>query len=92
MRGWRTSMRLRGGGERNMAIITSFKTFSILDAKGIIDRVRLAEEAEGKPKRKLTPVSRYLLDELIFKYFKEDAPRGTVLEMIMIEDNKNYGI
>jgi len=88
MRGWRTSMELRGGKEQEMSSITSYKTYNMLEAKGVINQIRAAEMGEGRPKRKISPVARYLLDELIRKYFKYDAPRGITLERITIKDNR----
>jgi hypothetical protein len=92
LRAWRTAMYLRGGEGHDKASITSCKSYSPRELRNVIIKIRDAEMAEGKPKRKLSPVSRYLLDELICKYFKIDAPKGHVLEMIVIEDNKYYGI
>jgi len=92
MKTWGTSVYLGGGGVSNETSITSFNSYSLIEIKDMIVRVRKAEIAEGKPKRKLSPVSTYILDELIRKYFENDAPRGNTLQMIIIEDKQQHGI
>ena len=69
--------------------ITSYKTFDMRETRTIVTQLRAGEKEPGKPKRKLRPVARYLLEELIRRYFKYEAPRGATLEKIMIKDNRH---
>lgn len=78
-------MYLKGGVGSTRACIASYKNFSLSETMGIVNQMRTAEMAKGEPKRKLKPLSRYLLDHLLHKYLEEDAPRGRMLEMIVIE-------
>jgi len=89
MRGWRTAIHLRGGEGMELSSITSYKFYNMQETKAIIEQIRAGEKEEGKPRRKLKPISRYLLEEMIRKYFKNEAPRGTTLEKIEIEDNRH---
>jgi hypothetical protein len=70
----------------------SYKTYTLLQVKEVINRHRKVETDAGLPQRKLSPVARYLLDELIQAYLKDYAPKGIILEEITIEDSKHYGL
>lgn len=85
-------MHFAGGEECSRSISTCYKTYNMLEIKDIIKQVRAVEVADGKPKREVFPVSSYLLEELIHKFFKEYAPRGAVLEKIIMRDTKYDGI
>jgi hypothetical protein len=74
------------------SVSTSHKSYRLLDVKNLVNKVRTAEVSKGLPHRKLSPVSSYLLDELIDKYFKEHGNDTVVLEEIVIKDTKQYGI
>jgi len=100
-RGWRTQMELIGGGDATKTMefpyeegefSTVYKTYSLMEVKNILTRIRLEEKSEGQPERKLAPVTRWLLEELIHQYFKTYAPKGAILQKIVIEDSKRYGI
>ena len=74
------------------SVSTVYKTYSLLEVRKILTNIRRTEENAGLPKRKLSPVFRYVLEELYRVYFDEHAPKGAVLEKIKIKDTKNYGI
>ena len=83
-RHWKTIVHV-AGVERLGAC---YKIYNLLETKDIIKRVRENENTIGLPHRTLNPVARYLLDELIANYFEEHAPKGGILEQIIIEDSK----
>jgi hypothetical protein len=91
MRGWKTEVATVGGDEDKF-ISTSYKTYTLTEASAIISQLRAGEQEIGKPKRKLKPISRYILEELIQQYFRKGAKRGTILEMITIEDTRKNGL
>ena len=88
MRGWKTEMHLRD----DESVSTVYKTYSLLDVRKVLTSIRRDEQNAGLPKRKLSPVFRYVLEDLYNMYFKDYAPKGAILEKIKIEDTKNYGI
>ena len=85
-------MYLRGEVGGHPSSSTAYKTYGLLNIKDVISKVRVAEIRKGMPKRKLSPVFRYLLDELIDNYFKDECRKGEVLEKIEIEDTAGYEI
>ena len=99
-RGWDTQMVLVGGGDATVeehrleegVYSTSYKTYSLAEVKIILDKIRKKEILAGLPKRNLSPVTRYIMEELIDQYFKNYAPKGAILEMIIIKDSKRYGV
>ena len=99
-RGWETQMILAGGGDATVdenkyeegVFSTSYKTYRMPEVKDILDKIRKKEALAGLPKRNLSPVTRYILEEMIDQYFKKYAPKGAVLEMIIIKDSKRYGV
>ena len=76
-----------GSGPKRSAI-TSFKTYSLKEAGEIMHEQRAAEMAAGLPKRKVTPITTYLLEELVQMYFRNYAPKGDILEKIIIKDRR----
>ena len=92
MRSWRTQIHTIGGDDGHKAHSTCYKTYSLREAKEIMDEQRNVEMDAGLPKRALQPMSRYILEELIMVYFKKYAPKGAILEEISIEDTKYYGV
>lgn len=92
MRSWRTEMHIRGGEDYPESCSTIYKSFSMKQVKEVLDSIRGPEVAEGLPKRKLKPISRYILEHLIQVYFEEYAPKKAILEKIIIKDTKDYGL
>jgi len=92
MRVWKTEIHLVEGEDTSRSSSTIFKSYSLLQAKSVINKARAAEIATGKEKRKLSPVSSYILDELITKYFEDTKGKDVILEKIVIKDTKGYGI
>jgi hypothetical protein len=88
LRHWETEIHAKSGSGRNISAITSFKTYSLKEAGEVMRNQRAADAAAGLPKRKVNPITTYLLEELIQMYFRDYAPRGDTLEKIMIEDQK----
>ncbi len=85
---WGTEINVRGGSGHSDSIISSYKTYSLKQAGEVMNKIRSAEIAAGKPKRKVTPIITYLLEELIHVYFKDYAPKGDILNEIIIEDQR----
>ena len=52
----------------------------------IMNKIRRAEKAAGKPKRKVSPITTYLLEEQIQMYFRDYAAKGGTLETIRIRE------
>jgi hypothetical protein len=87
MRQWKTEVQSRGRDN----VSTSYQTFNLLKARGLVTQWRAREEAEGKPKRKLSPITWYVLEELIWQFFREKDKAGDTLEKIIIKDTKANG-
>jgi len=93
MRVWKTEMHIIvPGADGTPSDSASYQSYTLMQAKAVINRIRKEEQLAGLPRRKLAPVSRYLLEELIQRYFKNYSQRGGILVDIKIEDRKQYGI
>lgn len=86
MRAWHTTLVTEAGVGRKRGSITSFKTYDLRQAGKIMNEIRAAEEAAGLPKRKINPMSVYLLEELTRMYFESYASKGDTLTSIDIEE------
>jgi hypothetical protein len=53
-----------------------------------MNKLRAVEIAAGLPKRKVNPITTYLLEELIQVYFRGHAPKGETFEKITIEEQR----
>jgi hypothetical protein len=91
-RGWKTSVSKWSGEGPNESYSTSYKTYSLQEAGALIAKYRGKEAEAGLPKRKIKPVSRYVLEELIWQFLNKDAPDGATLEMIIVEDTRAHGL
>jgi len=92
LRGWKTQLCLYGGEDHPDSEVTVYKTYRLKDIRLILNKTRKKEMGAGLPKRRLSPVFTYLLAELIEVYFRDYAPKGVVLEQIIVKDTKNYGL
>ena len=86
MRSWHTVLTTEGGVGSRRSCITSYKTYNLKLAGEVMNKVRSVEEAAGLPKRKINPISVYLLEGLIQTYFKSCASKGDILISIDIEE------
>ena len=86
MRAWDTTLRTDGGVGSKNSYTTSFKTYNLRQAGRIMNEIRAAEKADGLPKRKINPMSVYLLEELTRMYFESYASKGGTLISIDIEE------
>lgn len=86
MRSWLTEIETTGGVAGNESATTSFKTYKLLDIGKVLRATRDAAVAAGHPKRKIAPVSTYLLERLTQDYFEDHARRGDTLTQIKIEE------
>ena len=75
-----------------LAAITVFETYEIGKVTRLVKETRIKEEAMGLPKRRLNPIARYILEDMIDVYWRESAPKGYELAYIQIEDNKPNGL
>ena len=91
MRQWRTQIHTRGG-DANELSSTSYKTYSLKEARGIMTQFRTGLMNESGVKPAIAPISRWILDECIRLFFKDKAKHSEVLEKIIIEDTKHNGI
>jgi hypothetical protein len=90
MRRWKTEIHSVDKGDGSSPT-TAFKTFNLLEAKAILTKIRTNEAAAGLPRRSISPISRYILEELIENFLKNDA-KDNELVKITIEDTKYNGI
>ncbi len=51
-----------------------------------MNKIRRAETVAGMPKRKVAPLTTYLLEDQIRIYFEDYAAKGGTLEMITIRE------
>ncbi len=86
MRVWHTTLSTMGGVGGKRALTTSFKTYNLKQAGEIMNKIRSAEASADLPKRKINPISVYLLDGLIQMYFSDYAAKGDTLIGIDIEE------
>lgn len=89
MRNWKTEIHTVGGEAGEDAFSTCYKTYNLVRARQVINKIR---KRDNTPKRKVAPVSVYILEELIETYFKDYAQEGAVLEKIIIKDSKHEGL
>jgi len=75
-----------GGEGHRKAISTSFENFKMTQIGVVLNRARDLDVEAGRPKRKLAPITTYLLEHMIQKYFTKYAPKGDILELIEIKD------
>lgn len=66
---------------------SSHKPYTIVDVRKIVNRRRAKEVSEGKPRRRTTPVTPWLLDECVDLFIVEDSEKYE-LEMIIIQDKR----
>jgi len=86
---WKAEIHTRGGsGTRNRSAITSFKSYTLKQAGETMHRQRAEDIAAGLPKRKVNPITTYLLEDLVQLYFRDYASKGDTLEMIRVEDQR----
>lgn len=86
MRVWHTTSCRKGGVGSRRSSITSFKTYNLKQAGEVMNKIRSAEAAAGLPKRKINPISVYLLDGLIQMHFENQISKGDTLISIDIEE------
>jgi len=86
MRAWHTTLSTGGVGFIG-SYTTSFKTYSLRQAGGVMNKIRAAEEAAGLPKRKINPMAVYLLEELIQTYFEKSPGKDTLISIDIEERN-----
>lgn len=87
MRRWKTEIHMVDKGDKSSPT-TSYRTFGLLDVKEILVRMRTKDAVEGKPKRSLAPISRYVLEELTQEFLREHSPDCELVK-IVIEDSKH---
>lgn len=87
MRRWKTEIHMVDRGD-GTSPTTSYRTFSLVDVREILVRMRTQDAIAGKPKRSLAPISRYVLEELTREYLKEHAGDSELVKII-IEDSKH---
>lgn len=86
MRVWHTISTTEAGVGRRRGSITSFKTYNLKQAGEVMNKIRSVEAAADLPKRKINPISTYLLEGLIQAYFKGRGSKGYILTSIDIEE------
>jgi hypothetical protein len=86
MRSWSTEIQTVGGVAGKESATTSFKSYKLADIGEVLRATREAAIAAGHPKRKIAPVSTYLLERLTRNYFEDYALRGDTLIQIKIEE------
>jgi hypothetical protein len=89
---YNTGIHLAGGGDGSdgQSKSSTHRSFNMRQTAGIMNNIRRAEINAGMPRRKVAPVTVYLLEELFKTFFADYASKNYVLEKITIRDNK-YG-
>jgi hypothetical protein len=92
MRKWKTTTDFVSGTGLERSVGTSHKTFKLKEVGEIIrlDRERSAQQ--GLPKRKLNPITAYVLDFIIDQFLLDSSREGSILQKITIEDSKENGL
>jgi hypothetical protein len=83
---WSSAIYMVSKGE-NPCKRSSHTPYSVLDVRKIIKRRREEEMKKGKPRRKSSPVTPWLLDELLDIYIAKDS-KGYNLEIITVQDKR----
>jgi len=87
---WSSAIYMMSKGE-NPCKRSSHTPYSVIDVRKIIKRRREEETKTGKPRRRTSPVSPWLLDELLDVYIAKDAEEYE-LEMITIQDKRECSL
>ena len=77
-------MHIRGSVDGRESYTTSYRSLGPRQVKEIIDKIRLRDHT---PKRKVSPVFTYILEELIESFFFHH--RNETLEKVIIKDRKD---
>lgn len=89
VREWKTQMETVGGRDGKDSCSTIYKTYNLPQARRLLNFIRLRDKT---PRRKVSPVSAYILEDLIHIYLSEHASNGAVLEKITIKDSKHNAV
>ena len=79
---WSSTTRMVSLGEFPL-LFSSMKPYSMVNIRDILHAQKAKRSAAGLPKRDISPVSLWLLDHLLDKYFKEKS-KDYILQEIEI--------
>ena len=87
MRIWKAEIVTTGGVAGRESVISSFKTYKMRDIPKVLKATR---DVNALPKRKISPITTYILEKLIQEYFENSTRLGDTLRHITIEEgNEN---
>jgi len=93
IRKWEIQINMTGcRGNSSTVAVSTFETYKIRDVMALIHRIRDREKKEGLPRRKLKPIYKYVLDDVIKKFWDNYAVDGHELVSIVIKDTKENGL
>lgn len=80
---WKIGMYMSGTTDK--CTRSTFKSYSMPDVREILANVRKEEEATGKHKRRISPITTWILEDAINKYMTEFS-KNFLLEELEILD------
>jgi hypothetical protein len=80
---WKIGVYMSGTTDR--CTRSTFKSYSMPDVRKLVVNIRKEEEATGKHKRKISPITTWILEDAISKYMAEFS-KDYLLEKLEILD------
>lgn len=63
---------------------SSLKSYSMLDIRKLMKKVKAQRSEEGLPSRKISPISLWILDDILNRYFENES-QDYILDKVNIK-------